>query len=417
VTEAHIEPQPPHPPEPKGLGRLKRHMIDVTPLRQSREFRLLFAGMAVSDLGNEITFVTIPFQVFQITHSTLALGLLGLCDLVPLLFAPVVGGMIADTLERRRVVLVLTTILMTLSIALVVNAIVGPELWVLYAIATLNAGLYGLYSPAVRAWPARLVDTSLLPSVFALETIAGLLIAWIEPAGAYAVDVLTFTVALVCVARMSPSPPASDDLPRGWAAIKDGLAFLKGKRVLISTYTIDLNAMIFGMPTALFPAIADRLGVGPAGLGLLYGAPAVGAFMTTIVSGGAKRVRYQGRAILVAVAVWGAAMVGLGLSNVLWVALLCLAIAGAGDMVSGIFRTTISQTVVSDEMRGRLEGMGLTVWATGPSLGNLEAGVVASLTSVPFSVVSGGVLCIVGVLAHAVYAPTFRDYDAEHPTA
>jgi MFS family permease len=425
VTDQHAEPSPPHPPEPRGL---RRHLLDLSPLRASREFRLLFAGMAISDIGNEITFVTIPFQVFQITGSTLALGLLGLCDLAPLLVMPIIGGAIADTVERRRFVLIVNALLAVLSLALVANAWIGePRLWVLYAIATGNAALWGLSSPAVRAWPARLLPTELLPSVFALEAafynvaalggpaLAGLLIASVRPQGAYLVDVATFVVAIACLSRMRESPPAIEDVPRGWTAIKDGIRFLRGKRVVLSTYTIDLNAMVFGMPIALFPAIAQRLGIGPAGLGLLYAAPGAGALIATLVSGGAKRVRRQGRAILFAVTVWGLAIAALGFSHALWISLVCLAVAGAGDLVSGVFRTTISQTVVSDEMRGRLEGMGLTVWATGPSLGNVEAGIVASLTSVPFSIVSGGVLCVLGVVAHAVFAPTFRDYDSSHP--
>ena len=410
---------------------LRRHLIDIEPLRRSRDFRFLYAGMAVSDLGNEITFVTIPFQVYDLTGSTLALGLLGVCDLVPLLVTPVIGGMIADTFERRRMVLVINGILTVLAGVLIVNALrPEPSLWVLYVIATLNSALWGLYSPSVRAWPARLVDTELLPSAFALEgayytvdamagpAVAGVLIQWIDPAGAYAVDLATFFVALVLLGRVRPSPPGQDNPRAGWAAIKDGLRFLKGKRVLQSTYTIDLNAMIFGMPDALFPAVAaQRLGIGPAGLGLLYAAPAFGSLAASVFSGSLKHVRRQGRAILLAVAVWGVAIVAFGLSTTLWLSVGFLAIAGAGDMVSGVFRTTISQTVVSDEMRGRLEGMGLTVWATGPSLGNVEAGVVASVFGVPFSIVSGGIACLVGVIAHAVFVPRFRDYDAADPHA
>jgi MFS family permease len=423
VDDQRDEPMP-RRSDDEPRGRFRRHLIDVTPLRVSRDFRLLFAGMAISDIGNEITFVTIPFQVFAITGSTLALGLLGLCDLVPLLFTPLIGGVVADTVERRRLVLIVNAVLAALSLALAVNAWVGePRLWVLYLVAALNAGLWGLYSPAVRAWPARLVGTELLPSAFALETayynlaalggpaLAGVLIAWIDPGGAYVVDLLTFLAALACLSRMRASPPV-DEPETGWAAIKAGMRFLRGKRVVLSTYTIDLNAMVFGMPTALFPAVARRLGVGPAGLGLLYAAPAAGGLVASLLSGGARRVRRQGRAILVAVAVWGLAIAALGLSDVLWVSLVCLAIAGGGDMVSGVFRTAIAQTVVPDELRGRLEGIGLTVWTTGPALGDVEAGVVASLTSVPFSVASGGVLCVLGVLAHAWFAPALRDYDA-----
>lgn len=425
------EDERPSEADPRGLARIRRHVIDLTPLRISHEFRLLFLGQAVSDLGSEITMVAIPFQVFQITDSTLAVGLLGLCDLVPLLVTPVLGGMFADSLERRRMTILAHAVLTLVSLGLVVNALLPePKLWVLYVVATVNAALYGLYSPAIRSWPARIFDRELLPSAFALESayysldammgpaIGGVLIALFEPAGAYAVDVFSFLVALVCLWAMKPSPPAEDAPAIGLAAVKDGLRFLKGKRVLQSTYTVDLNAMIFGMPTALFPAVADRmLGVGPAGLGLLYAAPAAGSLLASVFSGRLKHIRFQGRAILLSVVVWGAAIVAFGFSRALWVSLVFLAVAGAGDMVSGVFRTTIAQTVVSDEMRGRLEGMGLTVWASGPSLGNVESGIVASIWSVPVSIISGGLLCIAGVGAIASLVPEFRRYDAKHPRA
>jgi MFS family permease len=180
---------------------------------------------------------------------------------------------------------------------------------------------------------------------------------------------------------------------------------------------VDLNAMVFGMPLALFPAVADRLGVGARGLGLLYAAGAGGALVASLFSGRLGHVRRQGRATLAAVAVWGAAIVGFGLATSLWVAIAFLAVAHAGDLVSGVYRTAIAQTVVSDELRGRLDGIGLTVWAVGPSIGNLEAGAVASLVSVPFAVVSGGAACVLGAAVIGVLVPAFRRYDARSPHA
>ncbi len=204
-----------------------------------------------------------------------------------------------------------------------------------------------------------------------------------------------------------------------WSAIVDGFRFVKGKHTIQSVFAIDLNAMIFGFPIALFPAIAEGLGHGSGAgvLGLLYAAPALGAFLATTFSGRAKHVRRQGRAIMLAVTVWGAAIVAFGFSDTLWFSLAMLAIAGAGDMVSGIFRMTILQAAVEDSVRGRLDGIGMAVWATGPSLGNLESGIVASIWSVPVSVVSGGVLTVVGVGVLRLLAPGLSRYDAEHPTA
>ena len=235
---------------------------------------------------------------------------------------------------------------------------------------------------------------------------AGILLATIAPGGAFVFDALTFLVVIAQIVRMRPSPPSDDENEVSWEAIKDGFRFLKGRRTIQSVFLADLNAMVFGFPIALFPAVARQLG-GRAvstelALGLLYAAPAAGAFLATMLSGRAKHVRRQGRAILVAIAVWGAAIVVFGLSDALWLSLAMLAVAGAGDMVSGIFRATILQTAVEDRLRGRLDGIGMAVWATGPSLGNVESGVVASLTTVPFSIVSGGVLTIAGVGAAAV---------------
>jgi MFS family permease len=204
-----------------------------------------------------------------------------------------------------------------------------------------------------------------------------------------------------------------DDGPRfGLAAIRDGIRILKGRRVLQSTYLADLNAMVFGMPMALFPAVGERLGGGPRLVGLLYGAPAAGALLASLFSGRARHVRRQGRAILISVAGWGAAIVAFGLSPTAWLALAFLAVAGAADTVSGIYRDTIAQTVVSDSMRGRVAGLGMSVWASGPALGNVESGIVASAFGVPFSIVSGGLACVAGAGVLAWLVPSFRRYDA-----
>jgi hypothetical protein len=215
---------------------------------------------------------------------------------------------------------------------------------------------------------------------------------------------------------MAPAPPHEDAERFSWSSVRQGLRFLKGRRILQSTFTFDLNAMIFGMPTALFPAVADRLGGGAGVVGLLYAAPYAGAFLVSLVSGRAKHVRRQGLAVELAIVVWGVAIVAFGLSTALWACLLFLAVAGGGDMWSAIFRSTILQTVVPDEMRGRLSGVELTVVAAGPALGDLEAGALASVTSVPFSIVLGGALCVAGVGVMSRLVPQFARYDARNPT-
>lgn len=426
---------PGSPSEPEeGPGRFARaraHLVDLTPLRTSPDFRRLFTGRSISEFGDAIVGVVVPFQVYAITGSALAVGLLGLCALVPVFVFPIVGGALADALERRRLVIWSNAFLAVMSLLMAINASLDrPRLWPLYVFATLSAGMYTFNRPATSTWPARLLDPELLPSSNALEAgfgtavgmvgpvAAGFLLVVIHPFGAFLVDAVTFLVAIVFVWRMAPSPPAHDAPEVSWDAVVDGFRFLKGKRTIQSVFAIDLNAMIFGFPEALFPAMAVRLGGGSGAgvLGLLYAAPAAGAFLATAFSGRAKHVRRQGLVIMVAVVVWGTAIAVFGLSTWLWLSLLMLAIAGMGDMVSGIFRMTILQTAVTDSMRGRLDGIGMAVWATGPSVGDVESGVVASISgSVPFSVVLGGVLCVAGVGVLRLVFPSFARYDARHP--
>lgn len=413
------------------LARLRGHAIDTTPLRSSRDFRRLFVGRSVSTFGDEIVAVVLPFQVYELTRSTLAVGLLGLVELFPVLVAPIVGGAFADALERRKLAISIHVILAALSLAMAFNALrPEPLLWPLYAFAFLSAGMITFARPTLDTWPARLLDRELLPSAGALDAgfgtfsgmvgpvVAGVLLATFAPAGAFLFDVATFLVVILAIRGMETSPPAEDRPELGLEAIRDGFRFLKGKRVIQSVFLIDLNAMVFGFPVALFPAIAvERLGRGPEVLGLLYAALAAGAFVATLLSGRARHVRRQGRTIMLAVAIWGGAIVVFGLTTSLWVALAMLALAGAGDMVSGIFRTTILRAAVEDRMRGRLDGIGMAVWATGPSVGNLESGAVASVAGIPFSVVSGGILTVLGVVALRIFAPGFWHYDAERPEA
>jgi MFS family permease len=425
---------PPTPPDisrPGVLARARALLIDVTPLRRSRQFRLLWIGETVSDLGSRITSVAVPYQVFVITRSSLAVGLLALCELVPLLTLPVIGGAIADRVERRRLMQITYAVLPAFSVVLAFNAhLRHPHLWVLYSFATLSTAAYALYSPAVRSAPPLLFPREELPSVLALTSVyysfgslvgpavGGVLIAAIGLTGTYLVDVATFVVALGTLAMMAPLPRApKEEVPERFLdTITEGLRYLKGKPVLQSTFTFDLNAMIFGMPMALFPAMAFRLGGGARTVGFLYAAPYAGSMVITLLSGRAKDVRRQGQAVMVSIVVWGAALIVFGLSHALWLALISLAVAGAADMWSAIFRTSIAQAVVPDPLRGRLSGIELTAVAAGPALGDLEAGVVGSLVSVPFSVVSGGIACILGVGVLGSLVPEFARYDARDPT-
>jgi MFS family permease len=422
-------PRPPPIPELVGLGvltRLRSFALDLTPLRRSREFRLLWLGQSVSDIGTlGITWVAVPYQVFSITRSPLAVGLVALFELIPVLGLGLVGGAIADAVDRRRLLLWANVAQAVGSTLLALNARPGVEhLWAVYALASLRAACSTVGGPAFDSAIPRVVPKAMLPSAVALAAMAGTfaflvgpllggtIIAEVGLSTAYVVDALSFLWAFAFTAAMKPIPPHREAARPSRDSIREGLRFAVGNRVVLGTFLADLVGQVPGMPEALFPAVAAQLGGGARTLGLMFSAGAAGSFLVNLFSGRAKHVRRQGRVILGATAVWGAAIVGFGFAHTLWLALVMLAVASGADMLSGIFRMSIPNTVTPDRLRGRMGGIGLVVVSAGPALGNLEAGVVGSLVSVPFSIVSGGVLCIVGVGALVVTLPEFVRYDA-----
>jgi MFS family permease len=361
-----VAPRPDPAPRPGALARMRAHVVDFTPLKISAQFRRLFVGKSISDFGDEIIAVVLPYQVFQITGSPLAVGMLGLAQLIPVFVFPIVGGTVADAVERRKLVTVTHCILAVMSALMAVNAALPhPLLWPMYVFTFLASGLYTFNRPALDTWPARLLERDLLPSSNALDAgfgtfagmlgpvAAGFLLASIQPAGVYVFDVCTFLAVIVAARMMRPSPPADDENEVSWEAVKDGFRFLRGKRNVQSVFLADLNAMIFGFPMALFPAVALRLDPARQAqvLGFLYAAPAAGAFVATLLSGRAKHVRRQGRAIMLAIVVWGAAIVVFGFAHALWLALILLAIAGGSDLVSAVFRQTMLLELTPDELR------------------------------------------------------------------
>jgi len=401
--------------------------MDVGPLRRHRDFRLLFTGQALSFFGSEVTFVAIPYQTFQLTHSTLAVGLLSLAEFLPLMVMAFVGGALSDAFDRRRMVqLAELGSGLAIGVLLLNSLLPEPRVWVLFAVAPVLAALYGILRPSLDALVPRLVMREEIPAASALEgfrgtlgsiagpALAGVIIAGAGLPTAYAVDVATFGLSLVALWFMRPVPPPPDAPPVSLQSITEGVRYARSRQELIGTYGVDIIAMFFGMPMALFPAIAEGFG-GAGVLGLLYAAPAVGSLLATVTSGWVGRVNRHGLAIIIAAAVWGAAIVGFGLAPNLALALAGLVVAGGADMVSGIFRMTIWNQTIPDRLRGRLAGIEQISYTSGPLLGNVEAGVVASLAGVRASVVSGGVLCVVGVVLAAIALPAFRRYDARTP--
>ena len=418
------------PPVPavEESGRLRRlagaAAIDIGPLRRHRDFRLLFVGQAASFFGSMVTYVALPFQTYQLTHSTLAVGLLSLAEFVPLMIMAFVGGALSDAFDRRRMVQI-AELGSGLGVGvLLVNALLpNPQTWVLFAVAPVLAALYGIFRPSLDAMVPRLVTKDELPAAAALEgfrgtlgeiagpALAGIIIATAGLPVAYGIDAATYGISLVALWLMRGIPPPPDAPPVSLQSIKEGVHYAFSRRDLLGTYAVDMIAMFFGMPMALFPAIAAEFG-GAGVLGLLYTAPAVGSLLATVASGWVSRVHRHGLAIIVAATVWGLGIIVFGLAADLWLALVSLVVAGGADMVSGIFRMTMWNQTIPDRLRGRLAGIEQVSYTSGPLLGNVEAGVVAALTSVRTSVVSGGVLCVVGVLLAAVALPAFRLYDA-----
>ena len=410
----------------RALSRVRGIAIDLTPLRESPEYRRLFFGNAVSTIGTQMTAVAVPLQVYSITRSSLAVGLLGFASLVPLVVFGLIGGSIADAMDRRKLMLITSSGLALVSVLLFVQAAAGARsVPLLYALTALQAAFFAVDSPARQAVTPRLVPPRQLPAATALSQVlfnfavvvgpllAGLIVAKGGLEWAYGIDAVSFAAALAAIASIRAMPPAGGGRAAGFRSVVEGLRFLRTQPVVLMTFAVDINAMVFGMPRALFPALAlGRFGGGPGAVGLLYAAPAMGALLGALLGGWFSRVRRQGLAVLLSVTAWGFAIVGFGFSATMWVAVVMLALAGAADMVSAVFRTAILQVATPDELRGRLAGVFIAVVAGGPRLGDVEAGAVASLVSPQFSVVSGGVACILGVVLLAGLVPAFARYTA-----
>lgn len=399
-------------------------LLDLTPLRQGRDFRLLFFGQLVSFAGSMITFVALPFQMYELTRSTLQVGILGVCEFVPIVVVALVSGALADSVDRRRLVLVAEVGAAATAAALIANSLLSePTTAVLYVCAALLAGFSALLRPPLEAMVPRLVPREQLKAAMALRWIrsdvgmvggpalGGVLIAAFGLPITYTIDLVTFLVSLVLLMMMRASPPPVDADAASLRSILEGLRYARSRQELVGSYLVDINAMFFGMPRALFPAIAVGYG-GPAVLGLLFAAPAVGSFVAAAFSGWTRHVHRHGRAIAYAAAAWGVAIIAFGFAETLWLALLTLAVAGGADAISGLFRTVMWNETIPDRLRGRLAGVEMISYTSGPTLGSFEAGALASLAGVRASVVSGGVICVLGTVALAAALPRFWHYDS-----
>src|SRR5438105_3648085 len=419
----------PPPTRRRALARrMRRLAVDTRPLRASRDFRLLWSGEMISQIGSQVTLVALFVQVYELTHSSAAVGVIGAVQLVPMVLVSIGLGPQIDLRDRRLLLIGAQLGLMASSLILLGGAIAGhPPLVLVYGAAALNAAFVSVSMPTRAAMTPNLVPANLLAQSAALNQVmwngagvvgpalGGVVVGQLGLAWAYGIDVATYVVAVGFALMLRPQRPqrdAAEEDDRGWAAVRNGMRYLKGKRVLQSTFTVDVVAMVFGMPRVLFPVLADtQFHRGPEVVGWLFSAVALGALIGALSSGWVGRVRRLGLAILVAVVVWGAAITAFGLSgDRLWLALVCLAVAGSADVISAVFRSTLQQLVVPDALRGRLSAFNIFIVAGGPRLGDLEGGLVASAFTPTVSVVSGGLLCLAGVAVIALTVPRFAHW-------
>jgi MFS family permease len=374
-----------------------------------------------------VTFVAVPFQLYSLTGSTLQVGLLSICDAVPLLAFSAIGGTIADRFDRRKLVFRTEVGLMAVSGLLAANAFSGdPQVWALYVLAAAATSLWAIGAPALRALMPGLVPPEQLAASQALQSIyssagaiagpalGGLLIVAAGVGTTYAIDAVSFVASLIAVFLIAPAPPQGAVDQETLQSLREAWRFLVDQRVILGTFVLDTNAMVFGMPQALFPAVAAaHFDAGAGVVGLLYAAPAVGALVAALASGWVAHVRRQGIAVAAAIVLWGLAIVGFGLATALWLGLAMLAVAGLADEYSAILRSTILFSGTPDRMRGRMQGFELAQVASTPALGNVEAGLVATLTSLRFSIVSGGIACAAGAVVILAAIPSLFHYDAK----
>jgi len=412
------------------MGRV---FTDVKPLQASRDYRRLWVGNTVSQLGQQMTAVTIAIQVYAVTHSTFAVGLVGLFALFPLVAFGLYGGSFADAVDRRKLALVSSLGLWVLSLALVVQAVMHVgSVAVLYAVVAMQAACFAVNSPTRSAIVPRLIDRELLPAANALNmasfnlgfTTGPLLGALAISAGgyqfAYAIDAVTFLGALYSLFRLPPIPPQPLDgqVPTrpGLRSVVEGFRFLATAPNLRMTFIVDMCAMVIAQPRALFPAVAGGFfGGGVRTVGLLQASPAIGSLLAFAFSGWVSKVRRQGRAVVLAVIVYGAAVAAFGLARSLWVGVLFLAMSGGADMISAAYRSTILQVAAPDNLRGRLQGVFTVVVAGGPRMGDFVMGSTAALFTPALALGAGGIACMVGVVLASGTQRGFLAYDADHP--
>lgn len=422
---------PPASPDRAGPGRLgllaRRMTIDTRPLRYPA-YRRLWVGQAVSWTGFQLTSIAISVQVYELTKSSFWVGLLGPANLVPLVVFGLWGGAVADVVDRRRLLVLGSLVTWASTLGLLLQALLGGRsVMLIIGLIVVQAVGFAVTSPTRGAVVPRLLPVVLVPAANTLNFTASQVATFIGPmlagvvighggyAAAYAIDATLFTVGLYAAVRLPSLPPQGGETARaGLRSVAEGLRYLATRPVLLMSFGVDIIAMGVALPRALFPEVADTRFGGEEAVGWLVAAIAVGAVAGGLMSGWIGRIRRQGVALVAAIAVWGLAVAASGLAGSLWLALFFLALGGAADLVSSVFRQTILQTYAPDEMRGRLQGVFTVVVAGGPRLGDLRAGGFAAVVGATASWVGGGLACAVLVVVAGLAVPSFRRYTAEH---
>ncbi|WP_395690538.1 MFS transporter [Nocardioides sp.] len=407
------------------IERLRALRMDTTPLRASRDFRLLFLAGTVFYFGAMVTYVAVPYQVYTLTGSNLAVGAIGLVELAPVLVFGLYGGALADHVDRRRLLVLTGLAQAAFTLVLAVNAFRDdPDVWVVFVLAVALASCSSLQRPSREALLPRTVAHDQLPAANALSSlgmqlgllggpaVGGVLVAYVGIGWCFLVDVSGLVVASVLYLLMRRYPHRDETTPPSLAGIKEGMSYAFGRRDLLGTYFVDIVAMMFAAPVVLFPALADQVFDQPQLLGMLYTAEVVGALVATGLSGWTARVHHHGRAIVLAAAAYGAMIAVAGLMPNIWLVALFLALAGAADMISGVFRSTVWSQTIPEAMRGRLAGIEMLSYSIGPLAGQVRAGLTADLWGVRAAITSGGLACVAGVGITAGILRDFWSYDA-----
>lgn len=400
-----------------------KFFLDISILKRNKNFRALYMGQSVSFIGSMITMVALPYQIYHLTNSTLMIGVLSFCQLIPLLITALLGGVLADRHQRKKLLLGAECFLSLGCLLLAFNShLAKPHVWFIILVASLMSALNGIHRPAFDSIKQQIVAREDFPAIGALTglifnvgmivapAIGGLLISGFGVITTYLIDFCTFIFSLSCLLMIDNYPrPLQTRDESTWSALRSGVRYSLSRQELIGTYLVDFIAMIFGMPNALFPAIAQSYG-GVKTLGMLYSAPALGALIMSSCSGWVKHVKHHGIAIALAATAWGIAIIFFGLAHNLYVALFFLMLAGAADDISAIFRQTMWNETIPFELRGRLAGIEMISYLSGPRLGDTEASLVAAAFGITASIISGGALCVIGVAICCYTLPKFWKY-------